>query len=231
MKNDTQTRKFLTMYKMHHPKSDVERLYLLRSEGDRGVVQLELSYKTITIGLDKYLLHFFKDHDDKKSLYSISRQFPDICLDWHDIYKLPFNVLIVTKSREFQYRILNRYLTTNSSLYKIGLANSPLGTFCKQEGESLEHLLITRACTKTFWSDFITWSNQLNLFLRDLSDSDILFGFWQRKEDYLFINHMLVLAKQHIYECRNKCTYPSFTIFFKQSQLCSSVRKETYEFK
>ena len=47
----------------------------------------------------------------------------------------------------------------------------------------------------------------------DLSDSDILFGFWQRKEDYLFINHMLVLAKQHIYECRNKCTYPSFTVF------------------
>ena len=22
--------------------------------------------------------------------------------------------------------------------------------------------------------------------------------------------HMLVLAEQHIYECRNKCTYPSF---------------------
>ena len=41
-------------------------------------------------------------------------QFPDICLDWLDIYKLPFNVLIDTKSREFQYRILNRYLTTNS---------------------------------------------------------------------------------------------------------------------
>ena len=62
-------------------------------------------------------------------------------LDWHDIYKLPFNVLIDTKSREFQYRILNRYLTTNSFLHKIGLANSPLCTFCKQESESLEHLL------------------------------------------------------------------------------------------
>ena len=67
-------------------------------------------------------------------------QFPDTCLDWHDIYKLPFNVLIDTKSREFQYRILNRYLTTNS-FHKIGLANSPLCTFCKQESESLEHLL------------------------------------------------------------------------------------------
>ena len=90
-------------------------------------------------------------------------QFPDIYLDWHDIYKLPFNVLIDTKSREFQYRILNRYLTTNSFHYKIGLANSPLCTFCKQESESLEHLLIICSCTKSFWSEFVTWSNQLNI--------------------------------------------------------------------
>ena len=68
------------MYKMHHPKSDVDRLYLPRTEGGRGLIQLELSYKSTTIGLDKYLqetpdtlLHFVKDHDDSKSLYSISR--------------------------------------------------------------------------------------------------------------------------------------------------------------
>ena len=131
-----------------------------------------------------------------------------------------------TKSREFQYRILNRYLTTNSFLYKIGLANSPLCTFCKQESESLEHLLIICSCTKSFWSDFLTWSNQLNISLRDLSDSDILFGFWQRKEDYLFINHMLVLAKQHIYECRNKCTYPSFTIFLNKVSYVHQLEKK-----
>ena len=153
-------------------------------------------------------------------------QFPDICLDWHDIYKLPFNVLIDTKSREFQYRILNRYLTTNSFLHKIGLANSPLSTFCKQESESLEHLLIICSCTKSFWSDFITWSNQLNMSLRDLSDSDILFGFWQRKEDYLFINHILALAKQRIYECRNKCTYPSFTVFLNKVSYVHQLEKK-----
>ena len=80
-KLDTKTRKFLTMYKMHHPKSDVDRLYLPRIEGGRGLIKLELSYKTTTIGLDKYLqetqdtlLHFVKDHDNKRSLYSISRQ-------------------------------------------------------------------------------------------------------------------------------------------------------------
>ena len=75
-KLDTKTRNFLTMYKMHHPKSDVDRLYLLRNEGGGGLIQLELSYKSTTIGLDKYdaLLHFVKDHDDRMSLYSISRR-------------------------------------------------------------------------------------------------------------------------------------------------------------
>ena len=148
-------------------------------------------------------------------------QFPDICLDWHDIYKLPVNVLIDTKSREFQFRILNRYLITNSFLYKLGLA-----TFCKQESESLEHLLMRYSCTKSFWSVFFTWINQLNIFLRDFSDRDILFGFWQRKEDYLFTNHMLVLAKQRIYECRNKCTYPSFTIFLNKVSYVHQLEKK-----
>ena len=62
------------MYKMHHPKSDEDRLYLPRTKGGRGLIKLELSYKTTTIALDKYLLHFVKDHDDRKSVYSISRQ-------------------------------------------------------------------------------------------------------------------------------------------------------------
>ena len=80
-KLDTKTRKFLTLYKMHHPKSDVDRLHLPRTEGDRGLIQLKLSYKSTIISLDEYLqetqdtlLHFVKDHDDRKSLNFISRQ-------------------------------------------------------------------------------------------------------------------------------------------------------------
>ena len=40
---------------MHHPKSDVDRLYLPGTEGRKGLIQLELSYKSTTIGLDKYI--------------------------------------------------------------------------------------------------------------------------------------------------------------------------------
>ena len=54
-KVDTKIRKLLTMHRMHHPKSDVNRLYLPRKEGGRGLVQLELSLKTSIIGMDTYL--------------------------------------------------------------------------------------------------------------------------------------------------------------------------------
>ena len=42
----------------------------------------------------------------------------------------------------------------------------------------------------------------------------------------MFINHMLVLAKQHIYECRNKCTYPSFTIFLNKVSYVYQLEKK-----
>ena len=37
---------------------------------------------------------------------------------------------------------------------------------------------------------------------------------------------MLVLAKQHIYECRNKCTYPSFTIFLNKVSYVHQLEKK-----
>ena len=40
---------------MHHPKADMDRMYLLRNEDGGGLIQLQTAYKTATIGLDTYL--------------------------------------------------------------------------------------------------------------------------------------------------------------------------------
>ena len=79
-------------------------------------------------------------------------QFSSVYLEWWEIYSLLPKVLIDTKLREFQYKMLNRYLTTNSFLPKIGLIASQFCTFCGLESQSLEHLLIS-----DFWLDFIDW--------------------------------------------------------------------------
>ena len=52
---ERKTRKMLTMYKMHHPKADIDRLYVKRKEGGRGLVQIEAAYKAEIINIAEYL--------------------------------------------------------------------------------------------------------------------------------------------------------------------------------
>jgi uncharacterized membrane protein YgaE (UPF0421/DUF939 family) len=54
-KIDSKTRKILTMYKVHRPKADIDRLYVKRKEGRRGLVQVEVAYKAEITGLAEYL--------------------------------------------------------------------------------------------------------------------------------------------------------------------------------
>jgi len=54
-KIDRKTRKMLTMYKMHHPKADIDRLYVKRKDGGRGLLQIEASYKTEIINIAEYI--------------------------------------------------------------------------------------------------------------------------------------------------------------------------------
>jgi len=41
----------LTMYKIHNPKADVDRLNVKRKEGERGLVQIEAAYKAEIINI------------------------------------------------------------------------------------------------------------------------------------------------------------------------------------
>ena len=54
-KLDTKTKRPLTIHRMHHAKADVNRMYLPRRIGARGLTQLETAYKSTTIGLETYL--------------------------------------------------------------------------------------------------------------------------------------------------------------------------------
>ena len=81
MKLDRKKRKFLTMAKMHHPKADVDRLYIPRKGRWKGLVQLEIAYKTTTISLktylnnkDDYLLKIARDTARKQCPYTIKPQ-------------------------------------------------------------------------------------------------------------------------------------------------------------
>ena len=65
---------------MHHPKLDVDQMYLQRSLGGRGLIQIETAYKTTTIGLAAYLeksddplLKLVNQHKESRKSYSIKK--------------------------------------------------------------------------------------------------------------------------------------------------------------
>ena len=68
--------------------------------------------------------------------------FPTVHLPWQKIYLLPRSVTLDSKTREFQYKFLNRIIYTSKALYKMGIVSSPTCTFCRKSEESLEHLFI-----------------------------------------------------------------------------------------
>ena len=79
---DIKTRKLLTINRAHHPKADVERLYIKRINGGRGLLQIEAESKIATIGMSEYLkqnndwmMQCVKIHEDSKPLLtSVTRK-------------------------------------------------------------------------------------------------------------------------------------------------------------
>ena len=60
---------------MHHPKADIDRLYVKRIEGGRGLVQVEAAYKAEIINIAEYLntnykedqfVNIIKNHENTK---------------------------------------------------------------------------------------------------------------------------------------------------------------------
>ena len=71
----------ITIRRMHHPKADVNRMYLPRRIGGRGLTKLETAYKSTTIEMETYLrntddalLQLVLQHETKKKLYSIQKE-------------------------------------------------------------------------------------------------------------------------------------------------------------
>ena len=74
---------------------------------------------------------------------------------WDKIYINPFRLTSDTKLQWFQFRICNhRILTTNTFLAKINVTDNPLCNLCKEERESLEHLLWYCNKTQLLLNDF-----------------------------------------------------------------------------
>ena len=77
--------------------------------------------------------------------------------------------------------------------------------------ESLEHLITSCHYSKNFWAEVIKWFYKQGIKIVNLSDKDIMLGI-VGCNDELFVNHVLLLAKQYLYYCRKKSSLPSIRV-------------------
>ena len=141
-----------------------------------------------------------------------NQQFPGDILDWKKIYSLPFRVTSYTKLHEFQYKVLNKCLPTNVFLHKIGIYPSPACSFRGDVDETLEHILVYCNYSESFWTEVIKWLGDQGVQIQRLSLKDILFGMFSC-DDELYVNHILLLARQYLYSCRCNKKLPRISIF------------------
>ena len=120
--------------------------------------------------------------------------------NWNDIYSLPFIVTIETKIREFQYKVLNNIVFTNEKMFKFKMTDSPLCSFCKREVESLQHLLYYCHVTRTLWEAFRPWLGEVKINPHPFTITEILFGVFDVADDWIMLNHLILIDKYYIEE-------------------------------
>ena len=145
---------------------------------------------------------------------------------WPKIYMLSSKCAIDTRTRVFQYKILNNVLYLNKHLYKMKGVESPLCSLCQKENETFEHLFVDCTFSRKLWTD-IKQSLSPHLALPNLNAKNCIFGFIDNDSFSVVENHILLLYKRYIYDCRlNKRS----TNFLGFKNLISIIRQTHYIF-
>lgn len=74
------------------------------------------------------------------------------------VYSLPFNLTKDTRLANFQYKIINHILPTNSTLFTDSIKEHSKCHLCG-ERQSLAPLFVTSSDARLFWSLFTNWWN------------------------------------------------------------------------
>ena len=115
-------------------------------------------------------------------------------INWNEVYSLPYKCTIDAHSHYFQYRFIHRILPTNVFLFKIGIVESDKCTFCKDEKETVKHLMWLCVSASSFWKEVIKWLNDLK-FQIIISYINVCLGYYE-VSNINFINMIIILAKK-----------------------------------
>ena len=117
-----------------------------------------------------------------------------------DIYR----VTNIPKFRSFQYRLLQRGIVTNVLLYKWKIIETETCSFCKEQKETILHLMCRCSKVQELWRQVWTYiKDRFDVQIIDTSDKAIIFNeIVKNRKDHV-VNFICLITKQFIY--RQKC--------------------------
>ena len=65
-----------------------------------------------------------------------------------------------------------------------------------------EHLFFHCNVTKSFWQLLFSWISEEKVILPSLTLENVFFGVFHVVEDFHVVNHIILLAKCYIYNCK-----------------------------
>ena len=125
-------------------------------------------------------------------------------LDWKTICMIPRIVTKDSRLRVFQYKLLNNVLYLNKMLFRFGKIDSPLCSFCKMIEETPLHLFYNCIKTKLLWDQLKEFISNKTLSFPSLTPPTAILGHIDLSDNYLLINHLILINRFYIYNLRNR---------------------------
>ena len=79
--------------------------------------------------------------------------FPNLQVEWKEIYRLLRKISIDTNLRMFQYKILNNILYLNKQLFIFNKKDTKLCSYCRLQDKTTNHISVECTFTIKLWSD------------------------------------------------------------------------------
>ena len=144
----------------------------------------------------KFLCKKFKPPTAKAK---VSAEFKIYTQDlWPRIFTMASKCTLDTKTRIFQFKILNSILYLNEKLYKVNLSERPSCSLWHKEQETFTHLFLECSYSSNLWRD-LQKSLSPKLGLPNLYLKKLTVGFMKNKSTQIIVNHILLLFKRYIY--------------------------------
>ena len=119
----------------------------------------------------------------------------------------------------FQYKIIHKILATKVSLFRAEICDNNVCPQCLTDIHSLDHMFLHCPSAIAFWKTFQSWyANKTKQSLK-LSNSMILYGFFDNIEHRYAFNHAILIGKFSIYcSCLNdeKLSFDSFLTLLRE---------------